>query len=65
MKKDYIAPQLIEELAIEIGQILAGSGEFTTSDEHVTVTPGEGEYGGGDWASRRSIWADESDGEDF
>lgn len=66
MKKYYIAPQLIEELFVEGEVILAESGKITSTDERATVTPGQGEYSGNDWASRHhDVWADDEDYEEF
>lgn len=64
MKKEYIAPQLLFETSVQTSLFLMASGEITQSDDAATVTPGEGEYGDSDWASRRRSQWDEED-EDF
>ena len=61
MKKEYIAPALFEVI-IASQPIMVGSGEIVKTDDAATVTPGEGEYNGNDWASRRhSQWDDEDE----
>ena len=63
MKKEYISPMLF--LIAEPTDCILGaaSGTITTNGDTATVTPGQGEYGGNDWASRRqkSVWGDEED----
>ena len=52
---------MLSELGYLTEDFIAASGEFKTSvDDSAIVTPGQSEYTGNDWASRRiSVWDDE------